>query len=737
MASRTPRRLAAELTRIVPLSAVLLVLFVPMIPFHRASFAGEAPESTPPIHMTHEAIEARRQEQERLEKILAQKPGDLEMRIELAQVMVERRFLREAERQFKQVLEADPSRGDIWRRRAAVLREIGLVREEREPLAEALSCYQHMLALASRAPASGAGEGTGEGAGEGTASGGRGLTGEDLLAASGLALALGEVETAEALAKEVDPDARAAPIAELLAAAAAYKMGRLAEAAARTDQVRANLNAAMAAALDGWAVAEIQIEEGNSRPAPGRTELATLEPAAVAPGFVALAAADSRAAPAPAAGAAPEGFPAARRLQGYWKSQDPTPTTPINERYLEHCARVLIADALYSRPGLPGRDTDRGRTFIRYGSATKQKIDGADFSLSLTRRRGRYQDPEVKLVYPRITWTYDVGRQSLAFVFEDITFQGDFHYSNASAQQAVRVARDVPSLYIREVPGGLVRIAETQTCFLGSREDVIVSLAAAVPIKDLLGGTGDASAAGEAGDASDASGEAARSSWAEVEVRWAVFDPTWRIVAEQSMRLEAPECLYRDAQGRAVLLARAEFDLPAGNYIMATEFRDPVSGREGVVKREALIQPVEGLLSEIELVREVKRAPAGSGSGMPFVRYDVQVIPNPRHEIVSGNQLVFYYEIYRALPNAEGNRRCRILQRVRSLSEPKDKPPVYPLQFTFEIEEPMDRYGVFIPRVGGIDVSSLRPGRYELEVRVEDLVGGQTTERKVGFLKWS
>ncbi len=53
----------------------------------------------------------------------------------------------------------------------------------------------------------------------------------------------------------------------------------------------------------------------------------------------------------------------------YWRQNDPMFLTPENERLLEHYGRVAYANLRFSVPrlGIEGWNTDRGRTYIRYG----------------------------------------------------------------------------------------------------------------------------------------------------------------------------------------------------------------------------------------------------------------------------------------------------------------------------------------------------------------------------------
>ncbi len=56
-------------------------------------------------------------------------------------------------------------------------------------------------------------------------------------------------------------------------------------------------------------------------------------------------------------------------VRHYWWSHDPTPTSLMNERLIEHVARAVEADAYFGVRwlNLPGRKTDRGEFYMRFG----------------------------------------------------------------------------------------------------------------------------------------------------------------------------------------------------------------------------------------------------------------------------------------------------------------------------------------------------------------------------------
>lgn len=55
-------------------------------------------------------------------------------------------------------------------------------------------------------------------------------------------------------------------------------------------------------------------------------------------------------------------------LRQFWKAQDPTPETPINERLIQHIQRMEYVETNFSRTNTQEPiDTDRGRVYIKYG----------------------------------------------------------------------------------------------------------------------------------------------------------------------------------------------------------------------------------------------------------------------------------------------------------------------------------------------------------------------------------
>lgn len=94
-------------------------------------------------------------------------------------------------------------------------------------------------------------------------------------------------------------------------------------------------------------------------------------------------------------------------LRAFWKDLDPTPSTPTNERLVDHIIRMTYVDARFeSEPRKRGSDTDKGRVFVMYG-----RPDEIDYHTSAAGQK------------PYEVWFYEQqGRYE--FVFRDLRGSG-------------------------------------------------------------------------------------------------------------------------------------------------------------------------------------------------------------------------------------------------------------------------------------------------------------------------
>jgi GWxTD domain-containing protein len=152
----------------------------------------------------------------------------------------------------------------------------------------------------------------------------------------------------------------------------------------------------------------------------------------------------------------------------YWAENDPTPSTEVNERELEHFSRVLIADWAISdeRLNARGSDTDRGGTVIRYGLPDRKLYDmGSGTS-------GGW-----------VVWEYDVAGGSFRLYYNDEFLNGDYHFpiTDYYGETSLRVLNTIPQKYEYPIRYVFVPINVEMAELRGNDERTKLEFAVAIP----------------------------------------------------------------------------------------------------------------------------------------------------------------------------------------------------------------------------------------------------------------
>ncbi len=108
-------------------------------------------------------------------------------------------------------------------------------------------------------------------------------------------------------------------------------------------------------------------------------------------------------------------------LKRFWKTKDPTPSTKINEFFIEYIKRAEYANEHFHEKNTDGMKTDRGRIYIKYGPP--DEVKHSVFPLN-------YREKEI--------WFYHRGKE-LAFAFADIDGSGKMVlvYTNAEDEHSI------------------------------------------------------------------------------------------------------------------------------------------------------------------------------------------------------------------------------------------------------------------------------------------------------------
>lgn len=104
-------------------------------------------------------------------------------------------------------------------------------------------------------------------------------------------------------------------------------------------------------------------------------------------------------------------------LKKFWKKRDPTPETPVNEYFIEFASRVKYADENFSYGEKPGRYTDMGRIYIKYGPPDERRRE--TFRLESRNREH---------------WYY-YSKGGMEFIFVDIKGTGEYELVYSSIKE--------------------------------------------------------------------------------------------------------------------------------------------------------------------------------------------------------------------------------------------------------------------------------------------------------------
>jgi len=407
----------------------------------------------------------------------------------------------------------------------------------------------------------------------------------------------------------------------------------------------------------------------------------------------------------------------------YWRMHDPDPATEVNERLVEHIARVVFADLHFSVPRLnkPGSQTARGEVLIRYGMPLRWSYDPfgsglvadetvpplnfeqSGFALDLLSETydpgERYRSRPLRVSKPVWTWHY----ADFTLNFEDTFLNGDFDFPyerDWSAYVYAYVTRRLPEIYETQIRKHMNVVLDA-IAFLDS--------AGAEAVRLIYG--------------ADTRGvtyvQKMRWPTADFKVQIAVLDSLHNRIVQREIqtRLRADSSsLYLAPYP---LIGTYTVTLPKGSHIAAVSLR-------------SLSNQAAGSATSTVHVRDMKSRLALSNIEL---RFDEDGPPNPSHIFLERSKVFMDFEVYNLACASDGLYRADVsyclkrrsgrqtfTQRLMRILTGK---PTYTVITAFA-----GSYTTVAARsrtevVLGIDLSELSRGEYVLEVVVTDLVSGE------------
>ncbi len=402
----------------------------------------------------------------------------------------------------------------------------------------------------------------------------------------------------------------------------------------------------------------------------------------------------------------------------YWRSVDFDPTTEINERQIEHWARVWKANLLFSnqRYEHEGWLTDMGTTMIRLGDPDE-------------RERGSIHSGHTSGT-PAWYWRYQTTALPCTLVFVDQMLSGTYNFPFPGSDHT----------------GSLRLNASKEIAYLNSRirpqESQVIRSRARIPFEAkayrFLDEAGQAQLLIAAEYAPTAMGDTAPG-LDELRIRASTQDGGFKIL--QTFEAAGGQVMQPAVGGdpeASALTYLACLELPArSGYLgwnVVLEARDKSAfGRVSDTIRFQKDVTDSLVLSDIMLSSGIERAEGGGAVG--FRRGDLVVVPHLNDTASLAEPLLIYFEIANLPIDIRSVTRYEMTYQLSYV-----KSAAGGLKGLLGELWPGRRESVSNTyREGGketrqrrqlaLDVSELRPGHYELTIEINDLIFGKRATR--------
>ncbi len=383
----------------------------------------------------------------------------------------------------------------------------------------------------------------------------------------------------------------------------------------------------------------------------------------------------------------------------FWVENDPTPSTEINERKLEHFSRVFLAEMLFDDPklGLNGEETDMGETLISYGYPYKKQYD----------LQGGHSGGW-------IAWVYKMENGYITLYFHDEFLNGNFHFpiSDHRGEQSAKLLKQIPHMYEYPIKYQRLPVKAEIAQSRGDRGLTRLEFSIAIPeihLKNL----------------SDSS-----------RVFVTFFDFEMRRYAREFFKLNPGNLEGLEGPAGSFRIRNFWIELTPREMesLCAIEIVDNKTRYKGSARIPMIIDEFYG---DRLKVSSIKLTIPGDHNSCTSI-----LNPIPNYQIAQ--PVCVTYHIYNLKRDASNTSRYRITYQIknppgrqyqsgirRTLSymwssikgdDQEDKPYVSSsIEQSGKLTNTRDSLK--------IDISALEPGRYQLVLKIEDLVSGDTQSR--------
>ena len=480
----------------------------------------------------------------------------------------------------------------------------------------------------------------------------------------------------------------------------------------------------------------------------------------------------------------------------FWKQRDSDPTTPANERLIEHYRRVLYARTHFGVGKFPW--DRRGEMYLRYGDPDDRQIFVFGIGEKQQTNQGSRRTSSVPTVqslsndFRENAQSHAIERMSYAptgnarvDAIRETNFQLRYQLSVEAStvglsaykvESWVYVQMGTELLFVDQLNNGVFDfplMTESRDVRQIARqgryhpEKLAREMVKKVPdlyrhdfggdplqfYFDVVSFQGEGNHSDvevaiavpiyQLGAQSDGKGTET-----SVEARVSLVNDDWHDAANAHAYF-GPYTRPRVPKARDKGVVFTTFQLPvsvlAGDYQIATSVRDAVTRKIGIYRQPVTVASYTSpqlLISDIKLASAVTSTIRKRG---PFIRNNLEIVPNPTR-IFAGNQSVhIYYELYNLLMNDAEQTSFRTEMTVTAIQQQQGvfgrllstfgqliTGPAQNNMLTFTLEDASTTSTT--SRYTALDLSESPPGRYTIEVAVTDLLADQTVTRTTEFI---
>ncbi|MXX12636.1 MAG: GWxTD domain-containing protein, partial [Gemmatimonadetes bacterium] len=144
-----------------------------------------------------------------------------------------------------------------------------------------------------------------------------------------------------------------------------------------------------------------------------------------------------------------------------------------------------------------------------------------------------------------------------------------------------------------------------------------------------------------------------------------VYDRSLRPVFRDSVRVA--EAISGQAEKGTLMVDQVRAALSPGQYLLGTQVRDPISRKVQVHKTYVAVSSFRGealALSDLELAGQIVEVGEQAGK---FQKGDLRVVPLPSKIFAKGQPVYLYYEVYNLSRDAFGQTRYRVEYRLKGV----------------------------------------------------------------------